>query len=269
MVTDESQVSTGSIHTAFRDTLGKIGADNARRVINVLLESPFFYRDDDVDLFGLLRRRQSLFREFFEVFFEWDLYVDHQVARLIKPRTINPRLRPSQRHVFHVSGRHEYVLFVLLLEFYQLQADEQNIDLEREPEVRFVLADFVAFAFKRYREELRDQMPEEATILLEMRSLFRKLQHHRFIALTETTGVVAEEGLAAGFTTEGASAILYAMLPGLRCYRPEELNSLELVGRIDATDDGNGQARGRDPGEESQECTEDVDDVEGIEESES
>jgi hypothetical protein len=249
MIPVEQDLATGSVAAAFRSTLGKIGAEKAQRVLNVLLESPFFYRDDDVDLFGLLRRRQALFQEFFEVFFGWDLYVDQQVARLIKPRTFNPQLKPGQRHVFRVTGRHQYVLFILLLEFYQHQADEQNVDLEREPEVRFVLADFVEFAFKRYREELGSGMLEEAFILSEMRSLFKKLEHHRFIALAETTGVVMDEGLSAGFTREGASSVLYGMLPGLRCYRPEELNGLELLGRPRADDNGNGNVERGDPAE--------------------
>lgn len=240
MIAGESEAASRTIEAAFRDTLGKIGADNARRVINVLLESPFFYRDDDIDLFGLLRRRQSLFREFFDVFFGWELYVDPQVARLIKPKTHNPQIKPSQRHVFRIAGRHEYVLFVLLLEFHQLQADEQNVDLERESEVRFVLADFVEFVFKRYREELAEQSPQEEKILTEMRSLFRKLELHRFIAVRETVGVVRDEGPALGFTKEGASSVLYAMLPGLRCYRPEELTREELLGRPSSNVEENG-----------------------------
>jgi len=247
MIPEQPELANGSVSAAFRNTLGKVGAEKAQRVLNVLLESPFFYRDDDVDLFGLLRRRQSLFQEFFEIFFGWELYVDQQVARLIKPKTFNPQLKPSQRHVFRITGRHQYVLFILLLEFYQHQADEQNVDLDRETEVRFVLADFVEFAFKRYREELGNGMPEEAFILGEMRSLFKKLEHHRFIALAETTGVVTEEGLAAGFTREGASSVLYAMLPGLRCYRPEELNGLELLGRSHAGDNGNDKVESSDP----------------------
>jgi hypothetical protein len=243
---ENPELTNGSIAVAFRTTLGKIGADKAQRVLNVLLESPFFYRDDDVDLFGLLRRRQALFQEFFEVFLGWELYVDHQVARLIKPKTFNPQLIPSQRHVFRVTGRHQYVLFILLLEFYQHQADEQNVDLEREPEVRFVLADFVEFSFKRYREELGSGMPEESVVLGEMRSLFKKLVQHRFITLAETTGVVAEGGLSAGFTRDGASSVLYGMLPGLRCYRPEELNGLEFLGRPRADNNGNGHVENAD-----------------------
>ena len=267
MIPENPDLANGGVSAAFRNTLGKIGAERAQRVLNVLLESPFFYRDDDIDLFGLLRRRQALFQEFFEVFFGWELYVNPQMARLIKPKTFNPQLKPRQRHVFRIAGRHQYVLFILLLEFYQHQADEQNVDLEREPEVRFVLADFVELAFKRYREQLGDGMPEEAFILGEMRTLFKKLEQHRFIALAEMTGVVTEEGLSAGFTREGASSVLYAMLPGLRCYRPEELNGLELLGGSHADDNGNGHVDSGDPVEncleiEADEESADVEEVE-------
>jgi hypothetical protein len=269
MIPGEQDLATGSVAAAFRNTLGKIGAEKAQRVLNVLLESPFFYREDDVDLFGLLRRRQALFQEFFEVFFGWELYVDQQVARLIKPKTFNQQLKPGQRHVFRITGRHQYVLFILLLEFYQHQADEQNIDLEREPEVRFVLADFVEFAFKRYREELGSGMLEEAFILGEMRSLFKKLEHYRFIALAETTGVVLDEGLSVGFTREGALSVLYGMLPGLRCYRPEELNGLELLGRPRADDNGNGHVESGDLAEKLLEPEADEEESADVEEVES
>jgi hypothetical protein len=269
MISVEQDLAAGSVAAAFRNTLGKIGAEKAQRVLNVLLESPFFYRDDDVDLFGLLRRRQALFQEFFEVFFGWELYVDQQMARLIKPKTFNPQLKPRQRHVFRVTGRHQYVLFILLLEFYQHQADEQNVDIERVPDVRFVLADFVEFAFKRYREELGNEMPEEAFILGEMRSLFKKLEHHRFIALAETTGIVMDEGLSAGFTREGASSVLYGMLPGLRCYRPEELNGLELLGRSHADRNGNGHSETGDPSVNLLESKADEDESADVEEVES
>src|SRR5437870_9095072 len=102
MIPEDSDRSDG-VAAAFRNTLGKIGTERAQRVLNVLLESPFFYRDDDIDLFGLLRRRQALFQEFFEVFFGWELYVDPQMARLIKPKTFNPQLKPRQRHVFRIA----------------------------------------------------------------------------------------------------------------------------------------------------------------------
>ncbi|MFV1964744.1 MAG: DUF2398 family protein [Pirellulaceae bacterium] len=232
----ETDVETAA-QDAFKSLFGKIGADRARRVVNVLMESPFFYRDDDVDLFGVLKRRRSVFREFFEAFFGWDLYVDDYVARLIKPKVFNTELRPTQRHVFRLSGRQEYVLFVLLLEFHQRQADEQNLDLDACDEVRFVLADFIDFVFKRFQEQLGDDAPSEEGILDGCRSLFKTLEKYRFIAERERIGVVAEAGIKAGFTKAGKSDVLYALLPGLRCYRAEALSKADILG-APAVDEG-------------------------------
>lgn len=223
--------------SAFRQTFGKIGEQKARRILNILLESPFFYRGDDLDLFGLLRRRQSLFRDFFAAFFGWDLYVDDLVARLIKPVVMNPALRPTQRHVFHISGRIQFVLFSLLLEFHQRQADEQNLDIEKEAEVRFVLADFVRFVFDRYRTEVGAEGPGEQEILDSMRRLFKELERCRFIVERERQGIVENQGRAAGFTDEGMAHILYALLPGLRCYRSEVLTRDDLFVRAAAPAD--------------------------------
>lgn len=241
---------------AFRQTFGKIDGGKARRILNILLESPFFYREDDVDLFGLLRRRQSLFRDFFNEFFEWELYVDDRLARLIKSKVFNHALRPAQRHIFHLSGRLQFVVFSLLLEFHQQQADVQNIDLDREPEVRFVLADFVQFVFERYRSELGDQMPQQEELLNAMRHVFRELQRFRLIAERERQGVVETNGPTAAFTQDGMDHVLYALLPGLRCYRPEVLTREDLLmnsktsATIDTTD-------------EDQVATDDEDDNEG------
>jgi len=231
----ENELDT-SAQEAFRVVFGKIGGERARRIINVLLESPFFYRDDDIDLFGVLKRRRSVFADFFEAFFGWELYVDDYVARLVKPDVYNTALRPTQRHLFRLSGRHEYVLFVLLLEFHQLQADEQNIDLDECDEVRFVLGDFVDFVFKRYKETLVDMAPREEMLLDACRSLFRTLEQFRFIAVREKKGIVAEEGLKAGFTVDGKGDVLYALLPGLRCYRAEVLTAADMLGRAVPTD---------------------------------
>jgi len=240
---DLEAATESNAQEAFKTLFGKIGADRARRVINVLLESPFFYRDDDIDLFGVLKRRRSVFSDFFEVFFGWELYVDDYVARVIKPRVFNTELKPTQRHIFRLSGRQEYVLFVLLLEFHQRQADEQNLDLDACDEVRFVLADFIDFVFRRYQEQLGGDAPSEEKILDSCRSLFKTLEKYRFIAERERTGIVVEEGRKAGFTLEGKDNVLYALLPGLRCYRAEALSRADMIGggatdRAAIADDG-------------------------------
>jgi hypothetical protein len=222
----------GDSHESVREPLmsvfSKVGVENARRILNILLESPFFYPDDDRVLFGVLRRNIPTFELFFEECFGWELYVDDVLARLVKPKVFNPMLSPGQRHIFRVTGRQEYVLLMLLLEFQEDQAERQNIDLAKAHEVCFVLEDFVTFVFQRFRQELKDDSPSEEKILEWARLLFGKLEHHRFIALREKAGKVKDEGPAAGFTREGTCDVLYALLPGLRCYRPEALDGAEL-----------------------------------------
>ncbi len=216
-------------HEAF----SRVGPEKARRILNVLTEAPFFYRSDDVDLFGVLRRNVDVFEGFFATLFGWQLHVDAQLARVIKPVTCNPRLTPRQRHIFRISGRHEYIVLTLLLEFHQLQADQQNLNLDECDEVCFVLADFIEFVFSRYQEELGEDSPTEDRLLDTMRSLFGKLEQHRFLAVRQRADKAAEEGLRVGFTRDRSSgpysapsasaSILYALLPGIRCYRPDEL----------------------------------------------
>ncbi|MDA7978975.1 MAG: TIGR02678 family protein [Pirellulales bacterium] len=228
MSTDEGTYSGAD--SAFRGLFAnRVGIARAREILNVLMESPFFYRDDDLDLFETLRRRRSVFADFFQSFYGWELYVDTQVARLIKPKVYNSELNPTQRHIFRLSGRNEFVLFVLLLEFHQRQADEQNLDLETCDEVRFVLGDFIEFAFRRYRDELSDDdsVPEDK-LFDHCRALFTKLELYRFIAVRQREGEVKEKGLRYGFTRTGKDDVLYALLPGLRCYRAEALNQLDF-----------------------------------------
>ena len=99
--------------------------------------------------------------------------------------------------------------------------------LNREGFVGFRIADFV---FKRFGEQLGDDAPPEEKILDGCRSLFKTLERYRFIAERERVGVAAEAGIKAGFTKQGKSDVLYALLPGLRCYRAEALSKADMLG---------------------------------------
>ena len=222
--------SPSNANAAFRSVFGaRVGVERAKAILNILLESPFFYRDDNLDLFETLRRRKSVFADFVESFFGWELYVDNHVARLVKPKVFNSELKPTQRHIFRLSGRHEFILFVLLLEFHQRQADEQNIDLEKSDEVRFVLGDYFEFVFQRYRDESACEEPvTEEKIFETCRVLFKKLEQFRFIAVRQKQGRVKEQGLKYGFTDKGKDDVMYALLPGLRCYRAEALTQTDF-----------------------------------------
>lgn len=215
----------------FLRPFSRVGIERAQAILNVLVESTFFYAEDDPDLFATLRRHARVFETFFEATFGWDLIIDPFVAKLNKAAVFNRALTARQRHVFQLTARGEYLLFILLLEFQELQAEQQNVDLSSESEVRFLLHDFLEYLFQRFREELGEACPSEEAILGWARALFDKLVLHRFLAVRERSGRAEAEGISAAFSRNENAAVLYAMLPGLRCYRPEAL-AFDLLRKI-------------------------------------
>jgi hypothetical protein len=198
--------------------LDRRGRERVRAVLNVLTESTFFYRDDDADLFFYLRRHLSEFKELFEDYFGWRLYADRQCARLIKERHFNEALRPSQRALFDLRRRDECLLFALLLEFHEEEGQRQGVTPDDDRRLRFVLADFAGFAFRRCREELGDAAPTEARLFEAVRPLFEQLDRHRFVRLVDKKQAEAGDELPAGMTEH----LLYEFLPGIRCYDPSQ-----------------------------------------------
>ena len=51
---------------------GEQTAVNVRAVLNILLESPYFYKTDDERLFHVLMRYKRAFAAFFDKFFGWE-----------------------------------------------------------------------------------------------------------------------------------------------------------------------------------------------------
>ena len=196
--------------------LDRRGRDRVRAVLNVLTESTFFYREDDPDLFFFVRRNQAAFRELFENYFGWRLHVDRQCARLLKERQYNEALRPSQRALFDLRRRDECLLFALLLEFHEEEGQRQGVTPDDDRHLRFLLADFVTFAIRRFREELADATPPEGRMLEATRPLFEQLERHRFVRLVDKKQAEAGDELPAGM----AEHLLYEFLPGIRCYDP-------------------------------------------------
>ncbi len=216
---------------------GHLSRRRVRGVLNCLTESTFFYREDDPDLFDYLRRHRAEFERFFGDHFGWDLHVDRKAARLYKRETVNKALTPKQRNLFDLTRRDECIHFMLLLEFYEMQLAAQNVHFEHDEDLNFVLADFVEHAVARYRKELGEAVPADREILGHIQSLFRELEKHRFIRLVERAEVGAEEAVIGGQTEH----LLYAFLPGIRCYDPSRLGRSVFetsYGLKDAADEG-------------------------------
>lgn len=211
-MTEEERASAG-FETFFR-ALERRGQERFRAVLNLLTESTFFYREDHPDLFLYLLRNKSTVRQFFEQFFGWRLYADRQCARLIKERHYNEGVRPSQRALFDLRRRDECFLFALLLEFHEEEARRQNVSLDDDGRLRFLLSDFVSFSLRRFREELAEACPPEARIFEAVKPLFQQLERHRFLRVVDRTAAEAGEELPATMEEH----VLYEFLPGIRCY---------------------------------------------------
>jgi hypothetical protein len=198
--------------------LDRRSIERVRAALNVLLESTFFYPEDDPDLYFFLRRNQAAFRQFFEHYFGWRLAVDRHCARLIKERQYNERLRPSQRALFDLRRRDECLLFTLLLEFHEEEGQRQGAGPDDERRLRFLLSDFISFALRRCREELGEASPSDKRILEAAQPLFEQLERHRFVRLVDQKPAESGEALPAGMQ----EYLLYEFLPGMRGYDPSE-----------------------------------------------
>ncbi len=198
---------------------------HVRAVLNILTESPFFYRKDDIDLFDYVRSHQDDFHQFFTHFFGWELYVDRRVARLIKPQEFNNALRASQRDLFDLTRRDECTAFLLLVEFYEKMLRDLNASYDDEGSIRFLLADFVQYGIDRFTEELGDNVHADKIILEACRRIFPKLVRYRFIVQVEKADVSADEILPGGMKEH----VMYEFLPGIHCYRPDILTFKEIM----------------------------------------
>jgi len=214
-----------------RQLFTRVGVDQARRILAALLETPFLYKSDDPDLFGALMRNRNAFADFFTVCFGWTLYVDSRMARVVRTSSGNRALSPRERHLFQLNGRDEQVVLMLLLEFQESEADRQGVDWSEHETLRFVVADFVDFVFRRFREAMPMDTRMETRLLNTAKDLFRKLDEYRMLRRVE--GIRGEDD----FSDDGRGSAVYECLPGLRCYRAEAVETSGLL-RVYTSGDG-------------------------------
>lgn len=150
-------------------------------VLNVLLEAPFFFRDDDPELFAFVRRHRAEFARFYEELYDWRLVVDSRCARLYKMRWHNRALKPSQHDVFDLTRRDECLAFLLVLEFYEKLLDERNVDPDDPEPLRFEFGELFAFARERLNAELGDEAPDDDGVRKALRGLMPTLLRYRFL----------------------------------------------------------------------------------------
>ncbi|MDP8237494.1 MAG: DUF2398 family protein [Candidatus Hatepunaea meridiana] len=162
--------------------------DRVQSILNILIESPYFYRTDDRngDLFPFLLRHKTLFREFFEQYYGWDLIIDsgQKCARVYKSRWYNSAISEGRRFALQLTRRDETLAFMLLLEFFELQLDEQNVSVEEPDNLRFYSGDLLVHVKRRLHEEYPERIEDysEESVRRILRELMPKLVQFRLLS---------------------------------------------------------------------------------------
>lgn len=216
--------------------LDKLNQTRVQTVLNLLLESPFFYREDDPEHFQYLRANRAAFTDFLQHYFGWRLFVDRNLARILKDRLANPALKPGQRLQFQVSTRNESIVFLLVLQFYEHELVAQNLCAgDGDQNLRFRLGAFLEWGRHHLGEIVGGQAPDERTLLEWSRPLLTKLVKFRFLKEVERAEMPAAGGL---------TEILYEVLPGLHCYEPTQLASQIITTALRKPGEGEGEGDG-------------------------
>jgi len=159
-------------------------AERVQAVLNVLLESPYFYAADDQDLFLFLRRYRSEFSEFFKNYYGWTLILDAKCARLHKPQWYNRAITPKNRALFSFSKRDECLAFMILLEFFEQQLEENGMTVEDKDNLRFHFADLLDYSCRRFQELFPEQearYSQEFVRAKILKPVMPELEKHRFL----------------------------------------------------------------------------------------
>ena len=162
--------------------------DRVQSILNILIESPYFYSTDDRnrDLFPFLLRHKTLFREFFVQYYSWDLIIDsgQKCARVFKSRWYNSAISESRRFALQLTRRDETLAFMLLLEFFELQLDEQNVSVEERDNLQFYFGDLLIHVRRRLQEEYPDRIDDysEEGVRRILRELLPKLIQFRLLS---------------------------------------------------------------------------------------
>lgn len=196
----------------------KLNSSRVTSVLNVLVEAPYFYRDDDPDLFQFLRRNRAEFERFYRELYDWELVVDGRTARLYKGRWYNRALRPTQHDAFDLTRRGDCLGFLLVLEFYERLLEHSNLASDDVESPRFAFGELFEFARARLHEELSPRAsppPSDEDVRKILRGLWPVLIKFRFVREIPRDDGMPDDG--------DDDHVLYEALPALHHYDVRKL----------------------------------------------
>ncbi|HEB68251.1 MAG TPA: DUF2398 family protein [Desulfobulbus sp.] len=206
----------------------KRNSDRVQAVLNILLESPYFYAADNLNLFLFLRRYRREFTEFFKQFYSWTLLIDSKCARVYKADWYNRAITPKNRSLFQFTKRDECLAFMMLLEFFEQQLEENGMTVEDKHNLRFHFGDLLDYSYKRFQElfhEKQQQYTQEYVRAKIWKSVMPELEKYRFL-----TKIKPPEDLQAS-----EQELIYEAMPALYHYNGAALSRLipELTAQQD------------------------------------
>ena len=186
-----------------------------RAALNILLEAPYFYKEDDERVFLAVLRYRQAFAAFFEKFYGWTLVIDQKCARLYKPKWYNEKITAPNRDMFGFTRRDDCIAFLLLLEFFEREAREQGIAADDRENLKFVFGDLLEHSAARFRELLPDKA--DAYTDERVRQIFRgimpALERYRFLRKVRPS---ADDAV-------NESETIYEALPAMWNYQAAQL----------------------------------------------
>ncbi|MCF7791787.1 MAG: hypothetical protein K9M56_07300 [Victivallales bacterium] len=216
------------------DSLLEKYRDEVAAVLNVLVECPYFYKDDNENLYYFMHRYRNEFGDFFRKYYDWEFIIDSKCARVYKNKWYNDAVKPEQRAQFRVTGRDEAIAFMCLLEFFERQLDDNSITAEDKHNLRFTFGDLLQYCHKRFIqlfENKKDRYNEEYIRSKILRQLMPKLLQFRFLK------EIRPEGKMHGLNRYKYDFI-YEALPALYHYNTGRLTG-EVVGSYEKEDRDN------------------------------
>ena len=187
-----------------------------RETLNVLLESPYFYKTDDERLFLVLTRYKRAFEAFFEKFFGWTLVMDSKCARLYKPKWFNEKITQPNRDMFGFTKRDECMAFLILVEFFERECREQGVTADDRDNLRFRFGDWLEYAAMRFRALMpgKEENYTDERVRQILRDIMPDLVRYRFLQKVRPS---ADDSVSEAET-------IFECLPALWHYQAAQLN---------------------------------------------
>ena len=177
-------MNTDSQRPRSMDDLLERYRERVQPVLNILLESPYFYQQDHPNAFSFLSRYRHEFARFFTDHFGWELVIDSKCARLYKPNWYNQEIPPSNREIFNFTRRDECIAFILLLEFFEHKLEIESITVDDPENLRFRFGELLLYITQRFQElypQNQSDYTEETIRAKIVRPIMPQLEKHRFL----------------------------------------------------------------------------------------